>query len=207
LRLQSELELSAVWQTPRNGGSGAGIISEMPTFEVPHPNLPGPDRELVISFAVLEEPNLNLTPSVGTGLCAEQISEILLDNFHGYIIEGVGSLSAAKDAIKPANEFPDCVAYRVTFKTRAARKQTDRVQLPAIQEVSGLVTLANNTEGATIYYTLDGGFPGPSNPKASLYSAPFDTSAVACIRWSAYKSGLNSSNVGQTLNPNVPLNS
>lgn len=203
LRLQSEINLAALWETPRNGTSGAGILVEMPTIEVPRPNLPGPEHELKITFAVVEEPNMNLTPTVGTGLSAEEICERLLDTFHGYQIEGIGSLYADARAIEPANDFPNVVAYRVAFKLRSPRNQTQRVQLPSVSSANnGQVTLANVTDGATIYYTTDGSFPGPSNPTALQYSGTFDASSVQTVRWAAYLDGCDNSNVGQITQAN-----
>jgi hypothetical protein len=64
LRLGSEINLDAIWQTPRNGKAGCGILVEMPALRVLHPNVSGPPGSLEISCAVLEEPNSNFSPAM-----------------------------------------------------------------------------------------------------------------------------------------------
>lgn len=201
LRLQSEVDLSALWLTPRNGRAGAGIMVEMPTFEVARPNLPGPEGELVIGCACVEEPNLNFEPASGTLLSAEELAQICLDILHGYLIEGAGGLYAEKTAIRPMEEFPGMVAYRASVRMRQPREQTVRVAIPTITEEELHIELACATEAAEIYYTQDGTFPGPSNPGAVKYEEAFDMTGEV-LRWAAYKSGLTGSHVGQARNPN-----
>ena len=199
LRVQSEVDLGAIYAVGRNGKSGCGVLVEMPTFEVSHPNLPGPSAELVITCAVLEEPNLNLEPTGGTGLSAEDVAQRVLDSLHGLDLEGTGALYADKRAIQPAEEFQGLVAYRVALRLRSLRPQTARVATPTIVEAGLNVTLTCATAGAAIYYTMEGSFPGPSNAGAVLYAESF-TMTGAVLRWAAYKSGMVGSNVGEAVN-------
>jgi hypothetical protein len=202
LREQAEISWATIWQMPRNGCSGAGILCELPTWEVEHSSLPGPERHLILSFLVVEEPNINFTPTVGTGISAEEISETLLDSFHNLYISGIGNLVAERVPIKPSEDFPGCVSYRVSLRVRCPRTQSPRVPIPRLVSVNGVITFSNQESGdnADIYYTTDVSAPVPDNPAATKYSGSFDASKIKTIRWAARKSGYNLGNMDQVTN-------
>lgn len=204
LRLQAELDMSAIWLSGRNGRSGAGIVVEMPEFDVQHPNLPGPEAFLVLNFLVLEEPNSNFAPSTGTLLSAEQICQLLLEQFHDFQVEGFGTVFASGKVITTVEDFPGIVGYRVSFRARVPREQTARVQTPVLTEDAGSITMTCATAGAQIYYTVTpatgtppeaGSFPGPTNPDAKLYETPFTADVGDVIRAAAYLAGAPTSHV------------
>ncbi len=195
LRLESEVDLSALWMTPRNGRSGVGVVIELPEFDVQNPNLPGPEAFLLLSFLVLEEPNINFTPTLGTLISAEQVAQLLLEIFHDYQVEGFGTLFAAPKAIASVEDYPGIVGYRVTFRARVPRAQTARVATPVLVEAAGSVTITCATADAQIYFTTDGSFPGVGNSAAQLYSAAFAVTAGDVLRAAAYKSGSPGSHV------------
>ena len=194
LRLQSEIDWSAVYARPRNGRAGCGVLVEMPAFEVWHPNVPGPVGNLVLSCVVLEEPNLNNDPATGTGLSAEAVSQFILNSSHQWEIGGAGVLSAVREAIRglwrtedlrsalaksslrdaiwDALRFEGLVAYRVKLSLQAAPPLTPRVAAPLASVTGGQLNLACATANAQLYYTLDGTFPGAANPTAALYTSP-----------------------------------
>jgi hypothetical protein len=200
LRLQSEVDWSGIWMTPRNGKSGCGVLVEMPSFEVPSPNLPGPCAELVVNCAVMEEPNINMEPSGGTLLSAEEVAQLVLDTLHGLVIEGIGALYADRKAIVDAPEFEGLVAYRVVLRLMMQRPPTERVAEVAVAENGLEVTLSCATAGAEIYYTEDGTFPGESNGAAVKYAGPFTLTGTV-LRVAAFKAGMVQSNVGQLTVP------
>ncbi|MDE2099110.1 MAG: chitobiase/beta-hexosaminidase C-terminal domain-containing protein [Patescibacteria group bacterium] len=197
LRMQSVIDLSSIWMNPRNGKVGCGLLVEMPTFDVTAPNLPGPEGDLGLTVVVLEEPNINMEPTSGSQIAAEEAAQWVLDTLHGLLIDGVGALYADRNAIREASEFTGVVAYRVAFRVKALRPQTGRVATPTITETNLEVTFTCNTPGATIYYTTDGSFPGPSNPAAIQFDGNLFTFSGSALRWAAYAPGLVGSNVGQ----------
>ena len=216
LRLQSEIEWSSVYTTPRNGRAGCGILVEMPSFEVLHPNVSGPVGNLVLSCVALEEPNLNYGPGTGTQMSAEAVSRFILDSSHQWEIGGAGVMSAVREAIRglwrtedlrgvvgqgtlrdaiwDAQRFEGLVAYRVKLQMQAAATPVARVSPPAAQAQPAGVGLSCATAGAEIYYTSDGSFRGPGNPRAIKYSAPFQATG-SVLRLAAYKPGMFRSSV------------
>jgi len=219
LRLQSEIDWSAIYAAPRNGRAGCGIVVEMPTFEVLHPNVSGPVGNLVLSCVVLEEPNLNADPATGTQMSAEAVSKFILDSSHQWEIGGVGVMAAVREAIRglwrtedlrgvvapgslrdaiwDAQRFEGLVAYRVKLQMQAAGRPVARASQPTAQQQQAEVTLACATEGAEVYYTTDGSFPGPGNPRAAKYRGPFQASG-SVVRYAAYRGGMFRSGVGRT---------
>lgn len=192
LRMESVVNLDALWQTLRGGCSGAGILVEMPVANVTSPNVTGPAFNLIQSFVVLEEPNINFAPQTGTFLSAEEIAQIVFDALHLQAIEGIGTLQA--NTIKEAAEFPPgLLAYRVECKIIVARPQTVRCAVPIIAIAGGQATLTSTTADSAIYYTVDESFPGRSNPAAVLYEAPFDVVSGQVLRVAAWKADLNPS--------------
>ncbi len=155
LRLQSEIDWSTVYTTPRNGRAGCGILVEMPAFEVLHPNVSGPVGNLVLSCVALEEPNLNFGPATGTQMSAEAVSRFILDSSHQWEIGGAGVMSAVREAIRglwrtedlrgvmgpgtlrdaiwDAQRFEGLVAYRVKLQMQAEATPVARVSRPAAQ--------------------------------------------------------------------------
>lgn len=201
LRLQSEIDYSSIWENPRNGRSGCGILVEIPRFEVHSPNVSGPIGDIVHTLVVIEEPNLNFSPATGTLLTAYQVAQQALDILHQLPIGGSGTLYASARAIEDAPEFQGLMALRVKLNQKEARTQTPRVALVQVVELAGLVTLSCATPNSAIYWTLDGTFPGPSNPGAAKYVAPFQTQSGQTIRYAAFSLGYVQSAVGYLLNP------
>ena len=183
--------------TPRNGRVGAGIIVEPPGFEVGHPNLPGPEGDLTIELLVLEDRITNLSPSEGTGLPADQICQTIMDALHWQQFEGFGQMFCDRSAMVPAKDFQPLDAYRIKFRLRMPRSQTEKVQQPVITELSGAITFSCSTSDAQIYYTLDQSYPGRSNPAALLYAATFNVDVGTVINAAAYKDGLTPSHMIQ----------
>lgn len=80
--------------------------------------------------------------------------------------------------------------------------EATQVNAPVITPNGGEVTADSEisiscaTDGASIYYTIDGTEPSATN--GTLYSAPFKLSAAATVKAIAVKSGLDNSSVTET---------
>lgn len=181
-----------VYITPREGGdgrTGCGIIVEKPEFRVNHPNLPGPEGDILLTLLVLEDPITNHGLEHGTLLPAHQVAQRILEVLHGYQIEGFGQMFADVNAMQSAADFEPLRAYRVNLKVRMPRNQDARVATPTIIEDAGTITLACVTTDARIFYTTDGTFPGVCNSAAQEYNEPFDVEVGDVIHAAAYVEG------------------
>jgi hypothetical protein len=58
-----------------------------------------------------------------------------------------------------------------------------------------VLEITTATEGAQVYYSTDGSYPGPTNANATLYDKPLTIDATTSIRAAAFKPGFMPSNV------------
>jgi len=200
LQIQTTLDQALAGLVQKGGKSGAAIIIQMPTADVPESNVPGPQMEVTIQVRVLENPLVNMAPETGTLRSAEQIALDVLNALHHFDPGTSGSpLFVDKKAIEPNNDFPGKVTYDCYIRTRQGLDPAARVAPVTISKAGALpstvVTLASSTVGAAIRYTLDGSFPGPA---ATLYSAPFTQPTAVTVRAAAYLTGKQGSDITET---------
>lgn len=175
--------------TPRNGRKGCGVIIELPELSVASANLPGPEFDLTVTCLVLEDPLVNYGPQTGTLRPCDQVAQRIIEIGHGWPLLPHGELYAKGATIVQAPDFEPLRAFRARLNLKMPRTQTTRVAPPEIAESNGTVTLTPAT-GSECFYTLDGTFPGPGNPAAFRYAAPFTVTAGTEIRWAAYQTDL-----------------
>jgi hypothetical protein len=187
-----------VYLTPRNkmGRAGAGIIIEKPQFQVSKPNLPGPCGDLILEFLILEDRLANEAPTTGTLKPADQIAQRILEVMHGWRLGSQGAFYADANTLQPARDWEPLTGYRVRLRSQLSRGQTDRVAVPTLANNAHTITLTTVTAEAEIRYTTDGGFPGPSNSAALIYTTPFVVDSGTTVRWAAYLADSLGSNVG-----------
>jgi hypothetical protein len=171
LQLQSSLDITTVWTTPRNGYAGAGCIVEMPTARFNESSVRGPILDWVFSVWVLEVPLLNFAlpttgrAAQGTQIACEEIVQMVLDEIHHYADDNLATFEADPSPVAPANLDKIALGYRVNFLLKKARSpQTTRTGQVQVTLTTGHFALADAIDsGSTIYFTLDGSFPGASN--------------------------------------------
>ena len=198
--------------TPRNqadGRTGAGVIIEQPEVEVNQAVSPGPQKDIILTALVLEEPLANNGPQTGTLLAADQIAQRILEVGHLWSADDLGDLHADRNAIAPAKDFEPLRAFRVKLRFLHSNSQTARISLPAIAiDGSFNVTLTTPSEApnSQLYYVLlPGGvapdhsatFPGRSNPAAVKYTGAFPTQAGDVVRWAAHDPDFLPSRIGR----------
>jgi len=204
-QLVSEEEAKRAWLKIRNGKSGAGVIVGMPSIEHNTPNVPGPERVLLLPVSILEQPSINSLPSTGTGLDCETIVDLIDALLARLQVEGLGTIFC--EATVPNLETKSgVIRYDCIYTAAVPRAEIQRVTLPAYVCPAQTVTLTNAAgfEDAVIVYTDDETFPGldpvTAQPlgTAHIYSAPIGPLAVGKkISWAAYKEGFAGSDVGQ----------
>ena len=190
---QSEIEFSAIWQTPRVGRteSGIGLYVEMPKLEVPKPN--SLQRNLVASIVTIEERNINMAAGVGSQVSAEELSELALDFMFGWVLGFSSGLTPEAGAIRPAPDViqgDGLVTLRSSVNLRREHRATGRCDVPVIGDLgNGSYSLTNgtNTPAADIYFTTDLSFPGKSNAAAVRYLGPVVLVPGSTVTYAAWQ--------------------
>lgn len=148
------------------------------------------DFEIVVRYVC--NTSLNFSPDHGTGITCEDIlveGMLLIQNWtplrgHTLTIEDFGKVTLDKQ--------PHLWAWECTVKAHDAQSARVKCALPKItaaeDEAGTTITLTTATEGAAIYYTLDGSLP---TPKAGiLYQLPFELTGSATVRAMAWMTDL-----------------
>ena len=225
--INPELEIDAIWQTVRplsgSGYSGCGLLIEIPDIISDSDGVTGPPQQLELSFVSFQNGDAAFTPLTavnglpaptgGGNLFAEQIEQHLVDILHLLNIGGIGTMRVTGRFSSPAREYAGINARRTKIiMTPKQTSQTTRVVLPIISVSAGNASIVCATQGASIYYTLDGSFPSnptiavdplknvPVNANSRLYTTPFAVDAGQLIRSAAYLNGNNISAIAKYQN-------
>jgi hypothetical protein len=204
LQLSSEVDAKRVWLAARNGKSGAGILVGMPSLQHNVPNVPGPERKMLLPVSVFSQPSINNLASTGTTLDAEVILDYVDALLARLQVEGLGVIYC-DSAIPNLETEGGTIRYDAIYTAEVARDALVQVTLPSLTEAPALtVTLTNDasTPDAVIYYTTDGSFPqrdpvtGNAAGTAVRYTVPFPVASGTVVRWAAYKTNYAGSDVG-----------
>lgn len=204
LQLANEVDAKRVWLAARNGKSGAGILVGMPSLEHSVPNVPGPERKMLLPVSVFSQPSINNLASTGTLLDAEIILDYVEALLARLMIDGLGIIYC-DSAIPNLESEGGTIRYDAIYVAEVARDVIVQVPMPALTEAPALtVTLTNHasTPDAAIYYTTDGTFPqrdpvtGNAAGTTTRYNIPFAVAAGTFVRWAAYKTNYAGSDVG-----------
>jgi hypothetical protein len=215
-RYQSEINeaLSSATFDATQGGKlpGATIEVLMPMVKANMPNSPGPIVTIEVRLIVKENPTINLAVDAdnnptGVNLTAEQIAVQILQTLHQFYLGGIcQALYAGPDAIVPNRDFPDLVAYDVILNATLNLKPLATCGCPLPPTEGSPLTLTFTAPAsdpdASIYFTIDGSFPGPGvlpgggASTATEYTEPFTVESGTFLRWAAYIEGKNGSTTG-----------
>jgi hypothetical protein len=145
-------------------------------------------------LSVLEEPNINQTTGTGTLIFAEDIGVYLLRLLHQFALAQDITLYAKGRCLTPNRDYKDIRGVDVELQYKFVPTglnpcATVPISFTPLGGPLDQVTLSCATEGATIYYTTDGSFPGQANAASQVYSEPFDVTSGTQIRAAAYLPG------------------
>lgn len=195
-----ERALGTVTDVDSSGKIGTCVVIMSPVASVQTPNLSQGPLTSEWEFRVLEDALLNGSDN-GIQKSALWTARRLVRLFHQFTPFGLAQVMTARSpAIVPVEDPLAPIAYAVRFLiTEGETLQEQKVKLPTITAASGgypkEITLACETAGAAIYYTLDGTYPYEGNPDAELYSGTFNIAEAATIRAAAFAADMLPSSV------------
>jgi hypothetical protein len=198
----------------KNGKVGVGALIMPPFVQGKDPNISTPQGEVLLPIHIIEQDEIN-NASGGTGIKAEQWALMIRANFHQWSDRGQIILLQDDQAVQPLpgleEQYKGCVGYQVLFRGALADQSYPQCAQPVLVENPALTITLSTTDGSSIYFTIDGSFPGPGNPQTGviapggrrsggwfLYSAPFTVAAGTVVTFASYQAGLRGSDVMQS---------
>ncbi|HSI82161.1 MAG: FN3 associated domain-containing protein [Candidatus Methylacidiphilales bacterium] len=184
--------------TFKNGKTGAAAIVQMPTIYVTEEGMPGPYFSAKIYVRVMENPTVNNGPD-GTGKTAEDMGLEVLRTLHMWNPGYSGPFMTFKwRPMRPDFEFTGGASFKVELLIDLGLTPEVRCFSPVASGNSSAITLTEASADADteIWYTTDGSFPGPENPAATEYTAPFAfPGGSGVLRAASYHTDKGGSNV------------
>ena len=182
----------------RNGKVGSGILINLPSASPADDDLPGAQMTADLALDLLNKDDLALGLSNGSQLTAEEIVAIVWLLLHQWLNQATGAGNWFVSGFDPVEDQKGAYGYRLILTVRFANDQPAKCENVITALNAGLATLTCGTPGAAIYYTLDGTFPGPGNPAAVHYTAPFAVSSGQTLLTAAYAANTIGSDVWAT---------
>lgn len=182
---------------PKNGKVGLCVVLGVPKLTNTAPNSHGPVEDFEMLIQVIEHKGNNMAASIGTQIRCDDLAESIRRLLNLHVHDGAHGLMVI-DCV-PDTQVPDThrsLLIRVQTKAHVLTPY-EKTARPVLSLADPLLTITCATAGASIYYTINGDFPGTS---ATAYSGPVDVGELpngTLIRAAAFKSGLRGSDVAQ----------
>lgn len=160
--------------------------------------LPGPHQpyfeKIDVLVTVFENVPINRRPQNIGYVTGQEVAELCACYLHCWKPDEVNESFTVFDVV--LGQLPRDVAemgivsWNVPVSTQGGFAQTIPQVAPVVVDASNpSITATTTTEGAAIFYTLDGSFPAPRNPNAILYTGPFTTDVGTVIKAGAWLAG------------------
>lgn len=185
----------------RNGKVGSGILINLPAADPTDDDIGGAQMLANVSLDILNRDDMALALSNGSQLTAEEVVSIVWFLLHQWLNQATGSGNWFVSGFDPIEDQKGAYGYRLILTVRFANDQPAKCANVITAVNAGHATLTCATAGASIYYTLDGSFPGPGNSAAVLYAAPFAVASGQTILTAAYLANYIGSDVWETNQP------
>lgn len=181
-----------------NGLVGSVVIVLMPTLRGRDPDAPGPRYDAIYEVQVIDNPILRRQQVGGTQQSADEIADRLRQILHRFTM-GRGQtiyFSSMKRVTvdEPKNSY--IVGFnRTSFDQPPPAVASVKISV-STAAYPNTVTLTCGTPGASMWYTIDGSYPGSNSvacPTAIKYTGPFTAPPATVIRAAAEVAGFQQS--------------
>lgn len=184
---------------PRGGKLGIVIIVMVPDYDITNTNAAGLMGEVLLQARVLEMPLINEDPSQGIGIQDGAAALRVARVWNRWIDYGIAKVVLAKGKAVEAYTRDQDLGIRgftVTVRVPSGLSGGDDTAMPVMAVApSGddfEITLSTTTPDASIFYTIDGSYPGSGNYRfkddgtttllALPYTVPFVVPAGTTVR-------------------------
>lgn len=174
----------------RRGKIGVSLIVGMPEVGKIEPN----SRKLKATVSLVIEVSENIIVNMGADGTQCEAEEFALEaaaHLQHQVFQLWSPLRVKSILPAPEAIIDKRVVYNITVETELSREAPARCDAPVAALEAGVLTLSSTTPGASVYYTLNGSYPGPGNATAFIYAMPAPLSVGDhTLRAAAWKTGL-----------------
>ncbi len=178
----------------RNGKTGMAIVVMLPDVALESAQNMSLPIKLKWKLRVVENQIINESEG-GTGLTSSRVALHVAQFMQTRAFRGGNPLRC--DPAKAIEEItlPGYLVHEVNGECALYAPLRAKCAAPTIAQADGQILLACSTSGASLYYTLDGGYPWSGGAGAQFYTGPIILEpGVHRLRFAAQKDGLQSSN-------------
>ncbi len=184
MMIEEQIEQALGGLSEKNGKSGIVVIVMMPDAQ------PVGERdalELTIIIRIIEDRLFNESTN-GTGISSSKLMLHLNQVLSRRALRGSYTLTpAARGAMEEISLPDDRKAHELRMTLTRSLEPLPKVSQPAVAIDTGIMTITCATEGAQIYWSANGDWPGPQNPLSWLYDLPVTLSdEITEVRVVAY---------------------
>lgn len=187
--IEDEINQALGGSNMKNGKTGIVAIVMLPDVRPLSMESPGPQLEMIAVIRVMENRLFN-EGSTGTGISSSRLGLHISQLLHRRPIQGAWTFKPDGDKMLQEQTLPDDVmVHEVRFVMSRSVEQLEKVSTPVITVAGNDLTITCATDGALIYYSLDGSWPGQHNANSFLYDGTVNLSTtedVTTIRAVAY---------------------
>lgn len=193
--IEEEIKKALSGLEAKNGKCGIAVVVMLPDVEGESVNSAAPAMRLVAKMRVIENRLVN-EGSTGTGITSSLLCSHLLQVLNRRSFRGRSALYPDLKRMIVEVPLPDGEScHELTLIQNVTPDALPKVATPTVTQESAAIVLGCTTAGASLYYTLDGSFPGSGNAAAALYAAPITLEpGMHSMRVCAQKEGMQASN-------------
>jgi len=193
--IEEEIKKALSGLEAKNGKCGIAVVVMLPDVEGESVNSAAPAMRLIAKVRVIENRLVNEGPT-GTGMTSSLLCMHLLQVLNRRSFRGRSALYPDLKRMIAEIPLPDGEScHELTLIQNVSPDVLQKVATPTVAQEGAAIALACITAGASLWYTLDGTFPGSGNAAATLYAAPITLApGVHQMRVCAQKEDMQASN-------------